>query len=141
MIVFLDYAAFAQAVRSWGLPPAGFAGTLTERGGLRGPSGERALAATPLAIRKDAGAPRSASVRSMVGVARVDDDIYTIPPYDELPPDACHWPGCANPVCERNENGTCPLAEEVIVACSRCGAAVAASTLACPVCDRKDTAA
>ena len=62
-------------------------------------------------------------------------DIYTIPDYGALPEDACRWPACATPICERNENGTCPLSDDFVGACSRCGAAIALSTLRCPVCD------
>ena len=67
----------------------------------------------------------------------MSDDIYTIPP--ALPETACWWPGCAS----LNESGDCkrecPLADDWIVACSRCGAAVGASTLRCPICDEAET--
>lgn len=59
------------------------------------------------------------------------DGFHTIPDYGALPANACHWPRCANPVCQRE----CPLEDDLIVACSRCGCAVGASTLKCPVCD------
>jgi hypothetical protein len=67
-----------------------------------------------------------------------DGGIYTIPDYGSLPEGSCTWPACSTEhgFCPRTEAGTCPLDSDLILACSRCGCALGASSLKCPVCDQ-----
>lgn len=62
----------------------------------------------------------------------MSEPIHTIA--GDLPEGACGWPGCADPVCERNETGECPLGNDIIVECANCGAAMGLTHETCAAC-------